>query len=498
MKLKHIAFAIAGMSFSLLANALTPAQIEAARSAGTLQQAWISGATAPTKTIYEAWSRGCNQAQAKSIYTTIAATDANGNPTSNVPGSLGNYVAYACTRGNTPSVLYVTLDGGSLNAYTPHTINAKLARIRYAGTALNTANGCASTTTSYTDATDTRNNATVYKQCKQVGSNLPATGPTPATNAANAAAVAADANAPQLPVGGFSDVEAALFPASIGGGSLAGKGTEANAGLLQGFGVAVSVPLYRKLQEVQGITETSGFDVANAPSLTKAQITTILQDGGAVSAAESWAPIFGADNTGEEAVIVQRRVDTSGTQASSNAFFMGNPCLGNASQLIPAATTSGAYQVVLNSGSGNVKGNITTATTNNRFAIGVLSLENDYRVESAANAGYRFIKIDGVHPEDGDTTNARVAMASGKYPFAMELKTFVSSNPVFGAANSFARTIVPTLATALKNPAAAQCALLPRGIALTADGGNTSCEAGVTRAVLTKFGKNCAPAVLFE
>ncbi|OYY48187.1 MAG: hypothetical protein B7Y48_10610, partial [Methylophilales bacterium 28-44-11] len=57
MKMKQIALLVAGLSASAAAFAapVTVAEIDAARSAGTLQQAWISGASAPTRTVYEGW-----------------------------------------------------------------------------------------------------------------------------------------------------------------------------------------------------------------------------------------------------------------------------------------------------------------------------------------------------------------------------------------------------------------------------------------------------------
>lgn len=488
MKMKQIAVALAALSVSAIANAgVTAAQIESARTAGTLDQAWISGATAPTKIVYEGWVVGCN-AGTNTIFTTQATSS-----TSVTPGSLGNYNAYACVRGTRVSVLYHTLDGGSLNAYTPHTVNSKLARVKYVG---NNQSGCSTTALAYTDSTNTKNNADVYKGCTQVGINLPATGATAASNSTNAAAVAADTLAPQKPVGGFSDVEAALFPATIGGGNVSSFGTESNAFIGQAFGVAVSIPLYRKLQEVQGITEASNaFNPELAPSLSKSQIASILADGGAVQSSGTWQPILGED-PGQK-VIVQRRVDTSGTQASSNAFFLGNPCTGSGG-LAPANASAGDYQVVLNSGSGNVKAGITTASTTNdttaQYAIGVLSMENDWRAEtSAANAGYRFIKVGGVHPETGDVVNARLQAATGAYPFHFEVKTFVAN----GVPAGFQRNIVPTIASALRNPLPAACATTPRGLTLNPDTPN-SCEVGTVKAKVTNFGNNCSPAQLFE
>lgn len=488
MNIKKIAFALAALSVSTMAAAgVTPAQIEAARGAGTLDQAWIAGASAPTKSIYEGWVKGC-QAGTGSIFTAQATSS-----TAVTPGSLGNFFAYACTRGTRISVLYHTVDGGSLNAFTPFTNGTKLARVSYVGNA-----SCTKLATGYTDATNTANNADVYKGCAQSGAAvaLDATGvQTAANKSANAAALAANPLAPQQTVGGFSDVEPTLFSATIGGGNVSSFGAVSNAFLGQAFGVAVSTPLYRKLQEVQGISESgSSYSPALAPSLTKGQIASILQEGGAVQTAESWFPILGEDDG--EKVIIQRRVDTSGSQASSNAFFLGNPCLGG-SQLLPTSATVGNYQVTLNSGSGNVKTNITTASNaaaGSRYAIGVLSLENDPTVENAANNGYRYIKVDGSHPETGDVVNARAAAAAGTYPFHMEMKAFVANSAPAG----FQRTIVTTIVNALKNPTAAACATLPRGLTLNPDGGNTTCEAGVVKAKFTNFGNNCAPAVLYE
>jgi len=283
MKLTKIALAVAFAvgSTQAFAAPVTAAQITSAQSGGTLQQAWISGASAPTKSVYEGWvgsgaGVGCD-AGTNAIFTTQALTSSNVTP-----GSLGNFTAYACTRGGVVSVLYHTLDGGSLNAFTPHTVGTKLARVKFAGTG----NGCTGSL-NYVDATNADNNATVWKGCTLVGQALPPNAiATPQSNANNAAAVAADPLAPQLPVGGFSDVEGALFPAAIGGGDVSSVGTDSPAGAGQVFGVVVSKPLYRAMQVAQGIAANTdaldpNFDPANAPSITKAQYISIITQGGA-------------------------------------------------------------------------------------------------------------------------------------------------------------------------------------------------------------------------
>lgn len=489
MQIKKLALLVAGLTVSAgaMAAPVTVAEIDAARANGTLQQAWISGASAPTKTVYEGWvgsgtGVGCD-AGTNTIFSTQTGTAAT-------PGSLGNFTAYACKRAGRVSILYHTLDGGSLNAYTPHTIGTKLARVKFVGTG----NGCTSSV-SYVDPTNAENNATVFKGCTQVGIAVPATGATAASNSTNAAAVAADPNAPQLPVGGFSDVEAALFSAAIGGGDVGARGTESDVGAGQVFGVAASIPLYRAMQAAQGLTQND--DPANAPNITKAQYVALITQGGAMNG--DWTPLLGS-NPGK--VKIMRRVDTSGTQASSNAFFLQNPCASGAvASLSPATNLDnvvGAYEVTMNSGSGNVKTGLTTASNSTveaeKYAIGVLSAENNWRVDPAASAGYRYLKVEGVHPEAGDTENARVTATNGNYTFHMEMKNFVRANYAGAPAKTaFENAIIGQITDALKNPVAAACSVFPRGLTLNPLNGSV-CTVGAQVAKVTNLGKNCSPA----
>jgi hypothetical protein len=196
-------------------------------------------------------------------------------------------------------------------------------------------------------------------------------------------------------------------------------------------------------------------------------------------------------------VILARRVQTSGSQASSNAFFLSNPCAAGASgNLNPAvaADSTPTFEVNEGSGTGNVKTRITTATTAGDFAIGVVSAENDWRIESATGGqnGYRFIKVDGVHPETGDVANARVTATSGAYPFHIEAHSFVANT-----ATGFGAAILGQISAALTNPPATSCAVLPRGLTINPLAGS-SCTVGVQVAKGTNFGNNCSPAQLFQ
>ncbi len=153
MQLKKIALLVAGLTVSAgaLAAPVTVAEIDAARANGTLQQAWISGASAPTKTVYEGWVGSGTGVGCDSGTNTIFSSSTNSAVT---PGAIGNYSAYACKRAGRVSILYHTLDGGSLNAYTPHTVGTKLARVKFVGTG----NGCTGSL-NYVDATNADNNA---------------------------------------------------------------------------------------------------------------------------------------------------------------------------------------------------------------------------------------------------------------------------------------------------------------------------------------------------
>jgi hypothetical protein len=550
MKMTKIALAVATLLASTQAFAVpvTPADITNARVAGTLQQAWISGASAPTKSVYEGWvgsgtGVGCDL-NSNSIFTTQSSTS-----TATTPGSLGNFTAYACTRGGVVSVLYHTLDGGSLNFVTPATIGTRLARVKFPGapsaaltalfpTAPAHVNTCVQSTVAaqatYTDSTNTENNAAIYKSCTQAGVALPANAvATPATNASNNTAMLNDPWAVSWPVGGFSDVEPAILPATLGGGDalVNAKGVATAAGFGQVFGVVVSRPLYRALQVAQGIAANTdaldpNFDPVNAPNITHQQYVAIATQGGAYQT--DWSPLVGAAGTGRK-VILARRVNSSGTQASSTAFFMENPCAGGSSLTPAAAADSNAnFEVFEGSGTGNVKTRITTATNSvgtDNFAIGVVSAENNWRVESATGGqnGYRFVKVDGVHPEAPAarslvgataaqitalsaeaTANARATAAWTDYKFHMEGYNFVRNDGLAGIPNktAFEAGIVGSINAALVNPpTAAACNVLPRGLTLNPAAGSI-CDVGgagnttfatVEVANGTNFGDSCKP-----
>jgi hypothetical protein len=150
-------------------------------------------------------------------------------------------------------------------------------------------------------------------------------------------------------------------------------------------------------------------------------------------------------------------------------------------------------------GTGNVKTRISTASNSvgtDNFAIGVVSLENDWRSDSStATNGYRFVKIDGVHPEAGDIANARATVTSGAYPFHMESYSYERNTP---AKSAFETGIIAAIDAALvAPPTLASCAVFPRGLTLNPAAGSI-CNLGDPVMNGTNFGNSCAPIELTQ
>jgi len=272
--------------------------------------------------------------------------------------------------------------------------------------------------------------------------------------------------------------------------------------------LAVSTNLYRALQTAQGINFASlpggdaNFAPENAPNIYSAQYTSLAAQSGGYKA--DWSPILGATGVGK-AINVARRVRTSGTQASSNIFFLGNPCSAGAFGALAPATAAdsipGAFIVTEGSSTGNVKTTITSANNAGQFAIGVLSLENDWRVEGAANAQYRFVKVDNVHPEVGSQlgTNsngrpfytARQTAINGEYPFHMEMHAFTATPTA--QTGTYGAVVIQDILVEIGHPVI--CATTPRGLTISPLAGST-CD-GTVVAKGTRFGNNCKDLQLF-
>jgi hypothetical protein len=367
-----------------------------------------------------------------------------------------------------------------------------------------------------------------------------------------------------VPHAGLTDVDTNVWVGMANTGALSipvtdpsTTGTVLNGGFAgQGFGVMVSEQLYLAMQHKQvaegrlpancesdTVPGTPGYEVQNftagqcQPSIGKEEYAAIVADGlfsyvapAAIGAASN--PLTGSLDT----INLCRRVETSGTQASSNVYFLNNSC-GNATPtkgfkspktvnfsgggVNPVAFNSssgdavtgnyddfgGAFGLFEGSGTGDARNCVIRRNSgknpNNQadalgtYAIGWISLEN------APAAGWKLVKLDGVSPNavqlpvasdttdgvaDGWTvdTNQRTNVVKGYYDAAPELEMLWPSTTPYG-----------TFLTSLKNTFANPALVSLRGVfqangTFTHAGNETKVHKG------TRNGNFCAPQALAE
>lgn len=484
MKLKQISLAVVAVCAAVPSFALTPAQID-----GSTVQLWISGATAPTAAVYKAIRTMCQDIDGVTgpddLHVYLEKTPTTSTPAADsIPGksAAGKFAAYACTMGaaagsldGVKTVVYHTFDVGSFEAYTPH--------LSLAG----------------------ESNALVtnsVKRLKDITSALstcaPMAGtPDPTYTGCGAASVTVAANVspfslPTVPQGGFSDTEYTLNQLNLGiSKSLTDIGSEVPTNVGQGFGLAVSYALYATLQKSQGIISTTAADgeacdgnytsVACQPTINRQKYASLVSAGGVTN---KDASLFGGP--AGTAIEVMRRVGTSGTQSSSNAYFLNKPCgtglLGGELSVAgnnTAGTVSyngGKAVITSKAGSGDVKTGLTAASTAGTLAIGVLSLEN---VPSSTEK-FAFVKLNGVSP-NGDVKQRQTAI-DGDYDFWYELVGFTSANAFTEGADLINGAVV-----ALGDPSITDLT----GLFVTKAAGVT----GTNVSKGYKLGNSCSPAL---
>ena len=401
MKVRYIALAALAAAAGS-AHALTPAQIDAARTAGTLKEVYVAGASAQ-RLFLGAWF----QQQCKP-----ATFDVFFNGTGPAPVGT-SHRAYSCelkkTVGNwatgTP-VLFVKRDaGGSAQGVNP------------------VATGTA------------QDQMVVDGTCTATGN------PTPATDILVPSFACAGV-APRLADAGVSDVEPALFqkPVNLLAPNVAvdTKSLDSKAFNQTIMGVAVNKKLYRALQEAQGKIAAGGAlddDPAKQPTLDRAFVASAMSGllSGSTAAKLGWNLVVPASvDAGvlSKQVNVCRRNIGSGTQASFNVEFLNAGCATGTSVHTPIGQSVGANNSTvlaspalaengttawnLGSGAGNVETCLGTTVENlggTAYAIGVLSRENTpLPTGTGVDKGYRFVKLDNQSPA---RDNAKV----GNYTF---------------------------------------------------------------------------------
>lgn len=430
----HLIAVAAAAVCATQAHALTPAQIEAARNAGTLKEIRIAGASALRLSVAAYMKEICAGASFDVIWNSNSEGTAHRAYSCNLGVAQGNFPA------GTPVLVYKRDAGGSGQGVNP------IARAD--------------------DQTHMRvvNDAT----CTAINGGTPAADaavPSYICTGTETAGIKSDA--------GISDVEPALFSQTVNlpTGSSALTPAQINAldvaPLAQAlFAVAVNTKAYRALQEAQGIIAPGAamIDVpadqstwtdatlATIPSLPSNFVRSVLTGqafGGA--AARGWnvvipnapyrlsvidanAPLRPAvdANSALKTLNICRRVEGSGTQAISNAFFANNPCGAGAASFAPLGNpgssgdtetrvstvqNGGAPAVQEGSGNGNVEGclgadtNSATqaGTDNTAYALGFLGREAN-PLRGGNDLGYRYVKLDGVAPVRNEAKAGRYAV----------------------------------------------------------------------------------------
>lgn len=204
------------------------------------------------------------------------------------------------------------------------------------------------------------------------------------------------------------------------------------------FGIVVSQNLRNALQAAQNLTVGSET-YANMPSLTRRQIGSIFTGG-----ISNWNEISSRAGVGlvdmanadpaipnplNGTTFIMRRVPSSGTQAITEIFTTGARCMqgvaeflpdsdpaGNGSGVIPTFNTTNYVQEYSSStgvrnGMDRAAGalSVQNPAAPERWAIGLLSTENNNIDTANGNRAYRFIKIDGFAPTLLDTVNSGYA-----------------------------------------------------------------------------------------
>jgi hypothetical protein len=506
MKLHSIASAAALLCVASSSFALTPAQLDA-----NTVQLWISGASAPTAAVFGAVRKLCvdanNDAKPDDLHVYLSSAPTVASDAFPGKSNAGKFAAYACTMGaaagpslaGKKTIVYHTFDIGSFEAYTPHLylagepvtatnfVTASVKRLKDIKAAAST---CALTALVTTDPT--------YLNCGNTAVTL-------ATNTLNGSGL--PVSLPTLPVGGLSDTEFTLNQINLGvTKSLSDIGSEVSTNVGQVFGMIVSYPLYKAMQVSQGLLATTGGACDVTPALAVGgAITTVnttlacqpnmsrqkyasLVGGGA---GDKDAGLFASSLAGSP-LVVERRVGSSGTQSASNAFFLNAPCatgiaLGAGtvdgsntvgSTVYPATATTGGVTIRSNNGSGDVKTNITAASTAGTYAIGALSAEN---VPSATEK-FAFIKLNGVSPAAGDA-NQRQTAIDGDYEFWYETAAFTATS-----ASGAGVDLMAGLVSALGDPTVTNL----RGLFVTPLSGNTNAAFPSQVSKGYKNGNSCA------
>lgn len=507
IKLSKIAMAVAAMTAAPAAFALTPAQVDS----GTLRL-WLSGASAPTASLYKGALTLCQGMSYKdaagTTHTNPGTRDAHLylelSTASKLPGSSGDRNAYVCTvqtddgRGASlegkKMVLFHTVEGGSFNYVAPHIsiageVNANLpgnlkriSNIEGLAATGQCAAGVAESVN--VDISGILNPVGVYRGCAT----------TTQTFTSGQALRSAVTSAPDRPEGGLSDTEYVINKLNLSVTTdLSSIGSEVPTFIGQAFGVATSYALYYQLQKNDIVAGKIAATCDDSPSTALSpNLTAACQPDLAAAKYTAFANVdnvstlldgrvFGAANGTK--VNLARRAITSGTQSASNLRFLNKPCATGVAQgaLNPSrASHSIAGQLVIteNSSTGGVKTTLTTASNAGELGMGIVSMEN-VASGTGTDGKWAFVKLDGV--SNNTDSKQRAAAIDGSYGFWYEIVGFTATTAFTEGID-----LVAAVVTSLSNPGITDLA----GLFITKDAGVT----GTNVSSYARSGNSCQPA----
>jgi len=299
----------------------------------------------------------------------------------------------------------------------------------------------------------------------------------------------------QVPEVGLADEDPAVFNTGL---KIVSPALQANLNtqpmFQNGFGIAVSLQLYRALQRAQGLTLDD--TLAHMPNLSKALIRGLY-----TGFTSSWTQVTSGAGvainsttlTGGVTISAQpflcRRGDNSGTNTSVDIYFLGNRCMsGNIAMKQANSTTctglvapetaedNGCTWAAANltdtvfagTSGGDVQTCLNAHDQNNQFAIGALGTTAKFDdvngLGGAADGGsnqWRYVRINGALP-------TVLAQSNGTNDYAMDNVLNMNVNAVSPALD-FGNYVVSTLTTAI--PLGDTLVLQPGGDASFVTGG---------------------------
>jgi hypothetical protein len=276
------------------------------------------------------------------------------------------------------------------------------------------------------------------------------------------------------PTGGFADVEAAILQTAAGSqisAAAALANLTATPTLDQVWAIALTKNMFYALQTAEGLTSTcpASFTVYGsvvtgtsflgkdspscAPSLSKQQVASLLTQQIATGTQ------LGITNATDDTIYMCRRDFGSGTEASFEAYFVGERCSITSLQVpgedgfsVWAAGSGGGVRTCLqafNAGGKTLTGFYATTssitTVGNQYAVGFINTEITAANLSGASDGFRLVAIDGVLPQIANVQN-------GTYPYFSTGNSYVIKAGKPGAPTGSALTAFNAITAKIGHP----------------------------------------------